>query len=63
MGWTMKGMVPNPSAVVAHFLVFRATLGAARARPYRDAAQMRLIVKPSRKIFKHLKFKIIWENA
>ncbi len=40
-------MTPRPRAVVAHFLVLRATPGAARASAYREAAQIRLMVKPA----------------
>ena len=46
MGWTMKGMTPSPSPVVAHFLVFSATEGNALASPMRDPAQIRLMRKP-----------------
>ncbi len=50
MGCTMKGIAPKPTAVVIHLRVLSATCGAARARPNREAAQMRLMVKPTCKL-------------
>lgn len=42
----MNGMTPKPMKVVAHFLVFKGTLGATLAKAIKDPAQIRLIVKP-----------------
>ena len=42
----MNGIVPRPRPVVIHLRVTGASRGVSRARPKRDAAQIRLIVKP-----------------
>ena len=46
IGCTMNGIVPRPRPVVIHLRVTGASRGVSRARPKRDAAQIRLIVKP-----------------
>ena len=46
MGWTMKGMQPNPIAVVTHLRVVRGTEGSAFANTSSEAAHTLLMVKP-----------------
>jgi len=46
IGWTMKGITPNPRPVTAHFLAVSATPGMVLARPIREKAQILLIRNP-----------------